>query len=175
MKTNDNPPTPVTEKDLRAAMRFWATGVTVVTAAAGEARHGMTVSSFTSLSLNPPLVMVSLEKSTRTHGLVMQSNAFGVTVLSVDHQSISNRFAGRDTEDGDRFEDLETFQLTSGSPFLKGGLSFFDCRVVICHDAGTHTVVIGEVVTADVGNLAEDQTPMLYYNQSYRRLDARKE
>lgn len=174
MKTNDNPPAPVTEKDLRSAMRYWATGVTVVTAAAGVARHGMTVSSFTSLSLNPPLVMVSLEKSTRTHALVMQSNAFGVTVLAEAQESISNRFAGRETEDGDRFENLETFKMTSGSPFLMGGLAFFDCRVVICHDAGTHTVVIGEVVTADVGEFAEDHTPLLYYNQNYQRLGTRE-
>lgn len=166
--------TPVEGDDLREAMRFWATGVTVVTSAADGARHGMTVSSFTSLSLAPPLVMVSLEKTTRTHELVMASNAFGVTVLTQAQRDISNRFAGRETEEGDRFEGLATFELTSGSPFLAGGQAFFDCRVAVCHDAGTHTVVIGEVVAVRVGEGAEGEPPLLYYNRDYRKLDSKE-
>lgn len=172
MTTNKPESIPVDGNDLREAMRYWATGVTVVTSTANGARHGMTVSSFTSLSLAPPLVMVSLEKATRTHELVMESNAFGVTVLNQAQQEVSNRFAGRDTEDGDRFKGLATFNLTTGSPFLQEGQAFFDCRVAICHDAGTHTVVIGEVVASKVGENAEGKTPLLYYNRDYRGLDS---
>ena len=171
MTTKKHETTPIDGDELREAMRYWATGVTVVTSTVNQARHGMTVSSFTSLSLAPPLVMVSLEKATRTHELVMESNAFGVTVLNQGQQEVSNRFAGRDTEGGDRFEGLAVFDLTTGSPFLQDGQAFFDCRVTVCHDAGTHTVVIGEVVAAKVGENAEDKPPLLYYNRDYRGLN----
>jgi flavin reductase (DIM6/NTAB) family NADH-FMN oxidoreductase RutF len=162
-------PTRVTPDALRFAMRRWATGVTVVTSSHGANQHGMTVSSFTSLSLEPPLVMVSLEISTRTHDLVQASNCFGVTILAVDQPEISSRFAEPSTESEYRFEGLESFTLETGSPFIEDGLAFFDCRVVGRHDAGTHTVFIGEVVAARQG---PEKNPLLYFDQRYRSLTA---
>ena len=153
---------------LRHAMRRWATGVSVVTAAHENVRHGMTVSSFTSLSLDPPFIMVSLENTTRTFELVRSSQTFGVTILSADQEAISNLFANSQTELGSRFADLETFSLTTGAPFLKGGLAFFDCRVVTTLPAGTQTVFVGEVVSAKEG---DDRLPLIYYNRGYRRID----
>jgi flavin reductase (DIM6/NTAB) family NADH-FMN oxidoreductase RutF len=151
---------------LRHAMRRWATGVSVVTVAHENVRHGMTVSSFTSLSLAPPYVMVSLENRTRTFELVTAAQVFGVTVLAEDQQEISDRFANDQTELGSRFEDLETFSMTTGAPFIKGGLAFFDCRLVTTLPAGTQTVIVGEVVSVKEG---DDKTPLLYFNRSYRR------
>ncbi len=152
---------------LRIAMRRWPTGVTVVSAAHDHIRHGMTVSSFISLSLDPPYVMVSLENRTRTFELVTAAQVFGVTVLAEDQQDISDRFANAQTDLGSRFEDLETFSMTTGAPFIKGGLAFFDCRVVTTLPAGTQTVVVGEVVSVKEG---EDKTPLLYFNRGYRRI-----
>jgi flavin reductase (DIM6/NTAB) family NADH-FMN oxidoreductase RutF len=152
---------------LRHAMRRWPTGVAVVSAAHDQIRHGMTVSSFTSLSLDPPYVMVSLENRTRTFELVTAAQVFGVTVLAEDQQDISDRFANDQTELGSRFEDLETFSMTTGAPFIKGGLAFFDCRVVTTLPAGTQTVIVGVVVTVKEG---DDKTPLLYFNRGYRRM-----
>jgi len=152
---------------LRAAMRAWATGVTVVTSADGDTPHGMAVSSFTSLSLEPPLVLVSLEKISRTHALVARSGVFGVTILSEDQEEVSNRFANPRTEPGYRFSNLATHTLLTGAPVLSEGLAFFDCRVVATHEAGTHTVFIGEVVAAKRGKPGQ---PLLYFNQGYRKL-----
>jgi len=155
----------------RAAMRQWASGIGVAAAAHDGVRHGMTVSSFTSVSMDPPLVLVCMQKDTRTHDLVLRSRAFGVTLLAADQQEISDRFAGRIVEDDQRFEGLETFNLETGSPLLVGGLAVFDCRLKASYDANTTTVMFGEVVTALVSNrLEEELDPLLYHNQGYRWL-----
>ncbi|TAK13692.1 MAG: flavin reductase [Anaerolineae bacterium] len=151
--------------ELREAMRFWATGVTIVSARHNDIQHGMTVTSFTSLSLEPPLVMVSLEKTTRTHGLVDLSGAFGVSMLREDQRPVSNRFAGLATELTNRFAGLKTFTLETGSPLLENGLAWLDCRVTERHAAGTHTIFFGEVIAT---RASEGAPPLLYFNRDYR-------
>jgi flavin reductase (DIM6/NTAB) family NADH-FMN oxidoreductase RutF len=101
---------------LRQAMRLWATGVAVVTSKHDGEVLGMTVSSFTSVSLIPPQVLIALAQATRTHALVKNSRSFGVTVLRSDQQELSDRFAGRLPDNGDRFSGLEQFTLVSGVP-----------------------------------------------------------
>ena len=157
---------PVPSDLLRHSMRRWASGVTVVTTAHEKIRHGMTVSSFTSLSLDPPYVMVSLENRTRTFEIVSSSGIFGVTILAEDQQEISDCFANTQTELGSRFDQLEVFTLTTGAPFILGGLAYFDCRVVTTLPAGMQTVFVGEVEAVKEG---EDKPPLLYFNRGYRR------
>ena len=152
---------------LRRAMRLWATGVTVVTARSDGQNHGMTVSSFTSVALEPPLVLISLERITRTHGMVECSGLFGVTILGEDQQDVSDRFGGRIADLDDRFAGLETEILQSGVPFVRGGLAFFDCKVVAKHPAGTHTLFIGEVTAARSRRTGR---PLVYFNRDYRRI-----
>jgi flavin reductase (DIM6/NTAB) family NADH-FMN oxidoreductase RutF len=171
----------VDPEELRMAMRHWATGVTVVTAVFNGVRHGMTVNSFTSISLSPPQVLVSLERQTRTHGLVEQAGFFGVTILNSDQQDISDCFAGRHTEVEDRFSNVETYTLVTGAEFISNGLAGFDCRVISRYEAGTHTLFIGEVLAIqidsqpayalqDTGDHPESIDPLLYFNRAYRRL-----
>jgi len=113
-------PDPVDPEQLRQAMRLWATGVTVVTSQHEGVTHGMTVSSFTSVSLTPPQVLIALAQSTRTHALVKASRTFGVTVLGANQRVISDRFAGRQPDNEDRLSELKTFSLVSGAPLLEG-------------------------------------------------------
>lgn len=154
--------------DLRQVMRTWASGVTVVTAANGTQHHGMTVSSFTSMSLQPPRILVSLEKITRTHEMAIKSGFFGITILAEDQASISDRFAGRiSTLDENRFEGLAIETLSSGSPFIVGGLAFLDCRIFNTFDAGIHTLFIGDVIAMS-GSLTG--RPLLYYDRAYHAL-----
>jgi flavin reductase (DIM6/NTAB) family NADH-FMN oxidoreductase RutF len=171
----------VDPEELRMAMRQWATGVTVVSAVFNGVRHGMTVNSFTSISLDPPQVMVSLERQTRTHALVEQAGFFGVTILNRDQQDISDCFAGRGTESEDRFSNVETYTLVTGADFIAQGLAGFDCRVVSRYEAGTHTLFIGEVLAIQITSLPgaaspepldgpESSEPLLYFNRAYRRL-----
>jgi flavin reductase (DIM6/NTAB) family NADH-FMN oxidoreductase RutF len=148
-------------------MRRWATGVTVVSAAYEGVQHGMTVSSFTSISLEPPYVLISLSRHTRTHMLVARSGRFGVTILSEAQQDISDRFAGRTPDDQDRFVDLETYTLVTGAPLLEGGLVGMDCKVQAAYEVGTHTLFVGEIIALSRITPGE---PLLYYNRDYHEL-----
>jgi flavin reductase (DIM6/NTAB) family NADH-FMN oxidoreductase RutF len=163
----DTPSKSVDADDLRQAMRFWATGVTVVTSVHKGVAHGMTVSSFTSVSLTPPQVLISLAQNTRTHELVKKSHLFGVTVLVAGQEELSNRFAGRNPEIENRFAGVETFTLTTGVPLISGGIAQFDCRVIATFTSGTHTLFIGEVLAAQSESGTE---PLLYFNKGYRKI-----
>lgn len=156
----------VDAEGLRQVMRHWASGVAVVTAAYQGQRHGMTVSSFTSVSLEPPLVLVVLARESRTRSLVMAAQAFAVTVLGQEQQALSDRFAGRDPQ-VDRFADLQPFTLVTGAPLLPGGVAWLDCRVSRHLEAGTHTLFLGQVVAAQA---TDTFRPLLYYNRAYRQL-----
>ena len=151
-------------------MRYWASGVGIATAEYAGVRHGMTVSSFTSIALEPPIVLVSMHKSTRTHDLVLGSKAFGVTLLSEGQQELSARFAGALDDEEDRFDGVEAFTLETGSPLIAGGLSVFDCRLKDSYDAGTTTIMIGEVVAARVNQNVESLQPLLYQNRAYHKI-----
>ncbi|HMZ08292.1 MAG TPA: flavin reductase family protein [Anaerolineales bacterium] len=163
--------TTVEQDALRNAMRAWSAGVTVVTAVHEGQKHGMTVNSFTSISLNPALITVSLQQNTRTHELVMKSKVFGLTILSTEQENISNLFAGRMPEVEDRFALLKTETLVTGAPLIVGGLSWMDCRVLQSYDAGMNTLFIAEVAAAH-GTGSGD--PLVYHNREYWKLSSLK-
>jgi flavin reductase len=158
-------------------MRSWTTGVTVVTSRHENTQLGMTVNSFTSVSLAPPVVTVSLANVARTHALVRRSGVFAVTILERSLESISDRFAGKvvgapageiqHLESIDRFAGVETFILKTGAPMILGGLAHLDCRVIQEVAIGTTTVFFGEVVDVRLGGKGE---PLVYLNRIYRRL-----
>ncbi len=153
-----------TLEELRIAMRSWSAGVTVVTAQHEGRRHGMTVNSFTSISIDPALIIISLQKNTKTHEFVTKSGAFGLTMLSARQTQISDLFAGRVPEVEDRFEGLHTETLVTGSPLLAGGLAWLDCRIQQMVDAGSNTLIIAEVVAA---RSLSEEAPLVYHNRGY--------
>jgi flavin reductase (DIM6/NTAB) family NADH-FMN oxidoreductase RutF len=150
---------------LRRSMRAWSSGVTIVTATHNGERHGMTVSSFTSVSLEPPLIIISLHTDSRTHRLVNASGAFAVNILGAGQQELSERFAGRALLEQDRFQGLETETLVTGSPALPGSLATLDCRVRQVIPAGMNTVFLAEVVAARGDG---EGRPLVYHNRKYR-------
>lgn len=155
-------------EDLRQVMRNWASGVTIVTAADGTLREGMTVSSFTSISLEPPLVLISLEQGSRTNKLVKQTGSFGITILGEHQADLSDRFAGRSGKFNEaRFEGLAVEFLSSGAPFIVGGLAFLDCHTVQSIETGTHTLFIGEVIAMSG---IQAGRPLLYFDRQYHWL-----
>ncbi len=157
----------ITPDELRLVMRQWTTGVTVVSSSSEALQHGMTVSSFASISLDPPLVSISLAQDARTHHLVEKSGFFGVTILGESQQEISDRFAGRIADSEDRFTGLEIFTLVSGVPFLVGGLAWLDCQVISRLEAGRNTVFLGKVIAVEVGS---GGSPLLYYDRNYQKI-----
>jgi flavin reductase (DIM6/NTAB) family NADH-FMN oxidoreductase RutF len=158
---------PVTADLLRQAMRHWTTGVSVVTSCAEGICHGMTVNSFTSVSLEPPLVTVTLNQQTRTQALVAKSRVFGVTILREGQEAISERFAGRQFEAENRLAGLETFCLVTGAPLLKAGLVGLDCRVVFEYPMPDSVLYIAEVLAIQLG---EPGWPLVYHNRAYHQL-----
>ena len=158
-------------KNMREQMRLWATGVAIVTAKNDDSRHGMTVNSFTSISLDPPRVLISIDKGTRTHQLISLSNSFTVNLLSAHQKEISERFAGGLEENEDRFEGIKTKNSYSGNPILLGGMAYFDCKSFDSFDAGSHTVFIADVVdSGGPDSLEAEQAPLIYFNRGYHQI-----
>lgn len=157
-------------KNMREQMRFWATGVAIVTASFEDSRHGMTVNSFTSISLEPPRVLIALDKESRTHQLIRQSSNFTVTLLSAGQKEISERFAGEIEEKEDRFDGIELKNSALGNPILMGGLAYFDCKSFDSFDTGSHRVFIADVIES--GELqSRDQAPLIYFNRDYHQIN----
>jgi len=154
-------------EQLRHAMRAWTTGVTVVTAKYLDQQYGMTVNSFTSISLEPPLVSLALKRLTHTCELVEKSGEFGVTILSAGQKELSDRFAGKFPEVKDRFEGVPTETLTLDIPLIKGGIAYFNCRVVNSIPAGENILFAAEVLA--VRGEGEGD-PLVYHNRVYHRL-----
>jgi len=153
---------------LRQVMRRWTSGVAVVTSTWEGRAHGMTVNSFTSISLDPPLVSVTLANDTRTHAMVSQAGVFGVTILSEMQSELAARFAGRGAPDQDRFAGLDLVRLETGCPLLGNGLAFVDCRVYASHPLPHSTLFIGEVLQA---RTVDSLHPLVYFNREYHRLE----
>ena len=149
---------------LRAAMQAWSAGVIVVTSVHEGRRHGATVNSFTSISLEPAMLTVTLQKSARTHESISKTRTFGLTILSAEQARLSELFAGKIPGIEDRFAGLQTETLVTGSPLLVGGLAWIDCRVVETFDTGKSTLFIAEALAAQ--NVGEGQ-PLIYHNREY--------
>ena len=151
-------------EDLRRAMRRWTSGVTIVAACDADQMHGMTVNSFNSIALDPPLIGVALAVDARTCRMVESSGAFAITILNSQQRELSERFAGRTTESQDRFAGLETYTLLTGAPLLADGLAGLDCQVVFKYDAGASRLFIGQVVASRLG---EKLPPLVYHEREY--------
>jgi flavin reductase (DIM6/NTAB) family NADH-FMN oxidoreductase RutF len=152
----------------QAAGRF-ASGVTVVTTKASEGAYGVTVSSFASLSLNPLLVTVSINRSSRLLGYVRSAEAFAVSVLASDQQQVAGYFAtsGRSPEPAG-FATVPTTVQQTGAPIIEGCLSWFDCTLEDTLPGGDHEILVGRVAAAG-GRTGE---PLVYWAGEYRALTA---
>lgn len=154
---------PVGPEEYRQALRRFASGLTVITVTDGERLHGMTASAFAAVSLRPPLVLVSLEKGSRTRALVIEAGAFVVNVLAEDQEDVARAFSKAGHKP---FESTRHRAGASGAAILDDALAWLDCNVRQTVDAGDHDIVIGEVVGSD----ARDGSPLVYFHQGYRSL-----
>jgi len=154
-------------EQLRHAMRAWTTGVAVITATHEGQQYGMTINSFTSISLEPPLISVALKQLTHTYELVKKSHEFAITILSTGQGDLSDRFAGKFPEITDRFVGVPTEKLLIDAPLIKGGMAFFNCRVVNEFPVGENTLFIAEVIAAKGEG---EGNPLVYHNRVYWKL-----
>jgi flavin reductase (DIM6/NTAB) family NADH-FMN oxidoreductase RutF len=150
--------------EYKEALARFTSGVTVVTVGSEAGVHGMTASSFASVSLHPPLVLVSLEKLSRTHDLVLERGAFAVNILESSQRDIARAFSKRGVKPFDRLP----YRLGSaGAPLLDGALAHLECRTVDVVDGGDHDLFIAEVIATEV----HEGSPLVYYRREYRALD----
>ncbi|MFJ4617116.1 flavin reductase [Streptomyces sp. NPDC088812] len=154
----------VDESTFRQTLSRWPSGVAIVTTDGALGRHGMTASSFCSLSLDPPLVLVCTDRRIRSHRLIQEHGVFAVSVLGRDHIGLGRRFAGLEPGVEDRFAGGDWRPRVTGSPVLADAAAWIDCRVRHAYPGGDHTIFVGEVVDACVPRLVP---PLLFHSRSW--------
>jgi flavin reductase (DIM6/NTAB) family NADH-FMN oxidoreductase RutF len=151
-------------REFRKACGAYATGVTVATVIGRDGKpHGMTVNSFTSVSLDPPLVLVCIGHKAASHGPFSTAATFAVNVLGEAQQDLSTRFA---SSHPNRFEGVEWYEGELGAPVLAGALAVLECETQERVEAGDHTIFIGLVRRANV----HEGAPLVYFSGKYREL-----
>jgi flavin reductase (DIM6/NTAB) family NADH-FMN oxidoreductase RutF len=158
---------PLDSEQLRQAMRAWTTGVAVVTAVYDGQRYGMTVNSFNSVSLEPPVISLTVKRLTHIHEYIEKSGEFAMTVLSSKQKELSDRFAGKIPDIKDRFDGVPTETLLIDAPLLKGGIAYFNCRVMSSMPVGENTLFIAEVTAARAEGEGD---PLVYHNRVFWKL-----
>jgi len=160
------PSSPLDPRDYRHAVGRFGTGVTVVGTVHDDVCYGMTVNSFTSLSLDPLLVLFCCERDASLQQPLLASGIWGVTVLSAAQQDEAEWFATRGVPGADQFTGrAATRGRVTGAPLLRDGLAWLECRTWATYDGGDHTIVVGEVVDLALGS---DESPLLYWRSAYR-------
>ncbi|MEX0710489.1 MAG: flavin reductase family protein [Chloroflexota bacterium] len=163
-----SPVTDELQQSLRSMLGRFATGVTVVAARHGPLLAGMTANAIASISVDPPLLMASINRESETHVAILGSHSFGVSVLGTAQRAIAECFALPTTAGKlQRFCDAPWHEAETGSPILDGAIAYFDCRLNASYAAGTHTMFVGEIVSA---GYEEGGEPLVWFGSRYREL-----
>ncbi|NOV28711.1 flavin reductase family protein [Methylomonas sp. ZR1] len=158
----------VEAKEFKNALKLWASGVTVVTTQGRDSQpRGMTATAFSSVSLEPPQILVCLNQATDTGAALLESRRFAVNILNSAQEDVSNQFAGSTTQE-QRFASIAWQAGENGAPILSEALAALECRVVQQVQAGSHWVIIGEVDSV----VCREGEPLLYYHSAYRTVAA---
>ncbi|MGN9837130.1 flavin reductase family protein [Nonomuraea sp. H19] len=155
-------------KALRRAFGTFATGVTVVTTG-GDVPHAMTANSFTSVSLDPPLILVCIDKNAVMHQCLTMTGTFGVSVLAAHQENAARHFSNRYRALGAaQFEDVDVVQgVFTGVPLVEGAIARFECELWRCYDGGDHTIFIGKVLALCQDT---DSEGLLVYRGQFREI-----
>ncbi|HEX6289227.1 MAG TPA: flavin reductase family protein [Herpetosiphonaceae bacterium] len=154
----------IDQADFRRVMGHFASGVTVVTTCHEGFCHGITVSSFCSLSLEPPLVLICIDRRVNSHELIERSGMFAINILAEDGEWLSRHFASREL---DKFSKVAYHSGHKGLPLLDGALATIECRLAEKFPGGDHTIFVGEVLRTEV---PREGRPLLYFRSGYHQL-----
>lgn len=153
----------------KQAMSQWASGVTVVTTEDEGSLHGMTASSFASLSLTPVLVMFNVFNTATTLAMIQKSQKFAINILSEAQAEWGKLFAGMMSDITDPFSNIDYTTAVTGSPILPNVLSWVDCRLYRLYEGGDHMIVVGEVVAV---HAQTEGKPLTYFNRTWGTFSA---
>jgi len=155
--------------ELRRVLGRFATGVTVVTSRIGEQTRGITVNSFTSVSLDPPIVLICIDHSARTYRFLPDAGIFAVNVLNEAQLPICEIFARRLAENpDDELANVPYHEGVTGAPLIDGAIAHIECRIVGKHEVGDHAIFLGEVVAATP---VQEAPPLLFFRGGFPRLE----
>jgi flavin reductase (DIM6/NTAB) family NADH-FMN oxidoreductase RutF len=160
---------PVDPSAFKGVMRHYPTGVTVVTSLREGQPRGMTLNAFSSVSAEPPMLLICVNREARSYLYISDSRIFCVNLLSSQQRELAERFSGRIREQ--QFEDVPFDVDVTGAPVLPGTIGHFDCEVVEEHHVASHSIFVGRVV----GAVARAGTPLGYYNGGYHDFGIRVE
>jgi flavin reductase (DIM6/NTAB) family NADH-FMN oxidoreductase RutF len=149
----------------RQIMGRFATGVALATSTFDDKPYGMTVNSVTSLSLDPPLVLISVNRENNMHKILVSSQVFALNLLTTSQEGVARRFATNGPKD---FSDLLTDVAETGAPVLKDSLAYIDCRVIQVVPGGDHDIFIGRCVAGEV----HEAEPLIFYAGRFSKLPA---
>jgi flavin reductase (DIM6/NTAB) family NADH-FMN oxidoreductase RutF len=170
MVTSD-PSGSIAPGDFRTALGRFATGITIMSTLQSGVAHAMTASAFTSVSLDPPLVLVCVDKGVRMHDAVLECGYWAVSVLADSDRELAERFARSGRNLLSQFDGVATAAgPKTGCPLIEGALSWLECRTWATYDGGDHTIVVGEVISLST-NEAADPGALIYYAGQYRELE----
>ena len=156
--------------EFRAALGRFASGITIMSTLQDGVAHAMTASAFTSVSLDPPLVLVCVDKGVRMHAAVQDCGYWAMSVLAGDQRSIADRFARSGRDLYSQFDGIGTAAgPKTGCSLIAGALSWLECRTWATYEGGDHTIVVGEVLSLGLGEPA-DPSALIYYSSHYRDL-----
>lgn len=159
----------VSPEDFKGALGSWATGVTVVTTRLDDMVYGITVSSFSSLSMDPRLILVSLQDSNHLPHMIRKSGRFGVSILAKGQETVSAYFSTSGRDPSEEFgEGIETALAHTGSPLIVGAMAHIDCELEAAYPGGDHTIAVGRVIAAAFD---PQKVPLMYFRRSYRTLN----
>jgi flavin reductase (DIM6/NTAB) family NADH-FMN oxidoreductase RutF len=160
----------ITGEGFRQVLGSFATGVTVVTTRGEEHAYGMTANAFSSVSLDPPLVLICGRKASEGSEYIERNGVFAINILAAHQEPLSRYFASKDRPRGrDAFRDVPHRIAVSGAPILDGTVAFLDCSLHAAHDAGDHKIFIGEVLAIETDPAAK---PLLFHGGGYRFLSS---
>ncbi|MBV8638770.1 MAG: flavin reductase family protein [Candidatus Eremiobacteraeota bacterium] len=160
---------PVDASAFRTVMRHYPTGVTVVTSLREGEPRGMTLNAFSSVAVDPPLLLICVNREARSYLYIATSRIFCVNLLSAGQRELAERFSGKIREH--QFEGVPFEVDVTGAPVIPGTIGHFDCEVAEEHHAGSHSIIIGRVV----GCAARTGTPLGYFNGGYHDFGMRVE
>jgi flavin reductase (DIM6/NTAB) family NADH-FMN oxidoreductase RutF len=155
---------PIEKNQLRQVMGHFATGVTIITTFNKDGQmHGLTANAFTSVSLEPPLLLISVDKKAESYPAFEESKVFTVNILADEQEALSRKFA---VSGGNKFEGVAYRRGANGAAILDGTLAHIECTLYAAYEGGDHTLYLGEIQEAEV----REGKPLVFYRGGYRAI-----
>lgn len=158
---------PMITDDFKQILGRFATGVTIVTFKNEDGPHGLTVNAFSSVSLDPPLILICIDKNARGHAILDNTDAFVVNILSEQQNKICYKFAISKLSSEERYAGVSYHLTENGIPVFEDNLCHFECKIAEKYAGGDHTIFLGEV---EKGQISEDKKPLLFYSSQIHKL-----